>query len=248
VAIKLPTSDALGLRRVSKAFLPLLSSRTFWASRFEANGDRDFIFERWKSRDTTDWMSLYRLTSHAHNSPELQNRKRIWDLIRPLANLISLCLAEGSNTACTDQGLAYLRWIKVIGDIRGEAPEYPKDFNEGCRLFSTYAAYMLKDLSKIGFSTSGVRNVDYVVGIRLITEKGPDICLEFQGKEVIREVTTPRGFVLAMGSRGIYALKVVSEDGSLSEWVGCPNNLPVTERLAHFNSIAALEVGIDVSL
>ncbi|KAI9863547.1 MAG: hypothetical protein M1813_003570 [Trichoglossum hirsutum] len=129
----------------------------------------------------------------------------------------ALCLAEGPNTVCTDQGLAYLRWIKVIGDIRGEAPEYPKDFNEGCRLFDTYAAYMLKDLSKIGFSTSGVRNVDYVVSIRLITEKGPDICLEFQGKEVIREVTTPREFVLAIGSRGIHALKVVSEDGSLSE-------------------------------
>src|SRR5579862_7117241 len=87
VAIKLPTSDALGLRYVSKAFLPLLSSGTFWASRFKANGDRDFIFEKWKSQDTTDWMSLYRLTSHAHNSPGLQNRRRVWDLIRPLTNL-----------------------------------------------------------------------------------------------------------------------------------------------------------------
>jgi hypothetical protein len=121
VAIKLPTDDALGLRLVSKAFLPLLSSGIFWASRFEAGGDLDFIFEKWKSRDATDWMSLYRLISHGHNSPGLRNRRRIWDLIRPLTNLTSLRLAEGSKTACVDQNFARPRWSKVPGDIWDEA-------------------------------------------------------------------------------------------------------------------------------
>ncbi|KAI9765323.1 MAG: hypothetical protein M1839_005523 [Geoglossum umbratile] len=248
VAIELPTSDALGLRRVSRAFLPLLSSGTFWASRFEANGDRNFIFEKWKSRDTTDWMSLYQLTSHAHNSPGLRNRKRIWDLIGPITYLTSLRLAEGSKTTRVDQNFASLGWSRVAGDIRGEASDgYPKDFHEGCRLFGMYAAYVPKDLLRICFSISGVGNINYVVGIRLVTEKGPDIRLGFEseGKEAIREVTALRGFILAAGSRGIHALKVVSENGSPSEWVGCPNNSPVTERLAHFNSIAALEVGFD---
>src|SRR4030095_6172179 len=110
--------------------------------------------------------------------PGLQNRRRIWDLIRPLTNLITLRLAEGSKTACADQKFAHLRWSKVAGDIRGEASDgYPKDFNEGCRLFGTYAAYVPKVLSRISFSISGVRNVNYVAGIRLVTEKGPDICL-----------------------------------------------------------------------
>lgn len=250
IAIKLPTDDALGLRRVSKAFLPLLSSGIFWASRFEASGDRGFIFEKWKSQDATDWMSLYRLTSQAHNSRGLQNRRRIWNLIRPLTDLISLRLGEGSKTACIDQKFICLRWSKVGGDVKDEASDgHPRDFNEGCRLFGTHLAHIPKDLSKISFSISSVGNVTYVAGIRLITEKGPDICLGFvsEGKEVIREATALRGFVLAAGSRGIHALQVVSENASLSKWVGCPNNSPITERLARFNFIAALEVSFDVS-
>lgn len=58
IAIELPTEDALGLRRISRAFLPLFSSATFWASRFKASADRRFMFETWNSRDVTDWMSL----------------------------------------------------------------------------------------------------------------------------------------------------------------------------------------------
>lgn len=250
IAINLPTDDALGLRRVSKAFLPLLSSDIFWRSRFEASGDRGFMFEKWKSRDSTDWMSLYRLTGHAHNSRGLQNRRRIWDLIRPLADLISLRLAEGSKSASVDQRFACLRWSKVAGDIKDEASDgYPIGFNEGCRLFDTHVAHIPRNLSKIGFSISSVVNVSYIAGIRLITEKDPDICLGFVsgGKEVIHEVRTLRGFILAAGSRGIHALQVVNEDARPSEWIGCPNNSPITERLARFNFIAALEVSFDVS-
>ncbi|KAH0558968.1 hypothetical protein GP486_004412 [Trichoglossum hirsutum] len=248
VAIKLPTGDALGLRLVSKAFLPLISSGIFWASRFEAGGDRDFIFEKRKSRDTTDWKNLYRLTGHANNSPGLRNRKRIWDLIRPLADLISLRLAEGPGTACEDRSFANLTWSKVVGDIIEEASlRYPRGFCEGCRLFGTHRAHVPKHLSKISFSIISISNVSYVTGVRLITEKGPDICLGLvsEGNGVTREVTALRGFILAAGSRGIRALKVVGEDGSPSEWVGRPNNSPITERLARFNSVAALEVGFD---
>jgi hypothetical protein len=249
IAMKLPINDALGLRRVSKTFLPLLSSSIFWASRFVANGERGFIFEAWKNRETTDWMSLYRLTGYAHNSPRLQNRRRIWDLIRRLTDLLSLRLADGSTTTCVGQEFARLRWRKVAGNVKDEASDgHPIGFNEGCRLFGTHFTYMPKDLSKISFSISSVGNVTYVAGIRLITEKGPDICLGYvsEGKEVIRDATTLRGFVLAAGSRGIHALQVVSEDTSLSKWVGCPNNSPITKRLSSFNFIAALKVSFDV--
>jgi len=51
IAVKLPTNDALGLRCVSEAFLPLLSSATFWASRFQASDDRCFVFETRESQN-----------------------------------------------------------------------------------------------------------------------------------------------------------------------------------------------------
>ncbi len=249
IAINLSTDDALGMRRISKAFLPLLSSGVFWSSRFEASGDRRFIFEKRKSRDTTDWLNLYRLTSNAHSSPGLLNRRRIWDLIRPLLDMTSLRPAEVLKTAYVDQQSAYLIWTKVAGDMRDNASDrHPVGFNEGCPLFGTHVAYLPKDLSKISFSISSVGSVSYVAGIRLIAKKGPDMCLGFvsKGKEAIHEVTTLRGFVLAAGSRGIHALQVINEVASPSEWVGCSNNSPITERLARFDSIAALEVGFDV--
>ena len=196
IAIKLPTDDALDLRRISQAFLPLLSSGIFWSSRFEASGGRGFVFEKRRSRDTTDWMSLYRLTSHTHSSPGLQIRRPIWDLSRQLTDLTSLHLAEGSKTACVHQQPACMRWSKVAGDVKAEASGgHPIGFNEGCRLIGTHVVHMPKDLSKIGFSISSVGNVGYVAGIRLINEKCPDMCLGFvsEGKEVVHEVTTLRG-------------------------------------------------------
>ncbi|RFU28209.1 hypothetical protein B7463_g8130, partial [Scytalidium lignicola] len=247
IAVKLHTDDALGLRRVSAAFLPLLSSATFWASRFKASADRGFIFEIWNSRNVTDWMSLYRLTGRTHGPSGLQNRRRIWDLVRPLKDIASLRLADSLKTTSLDERFACLRWSKMSGDVMDEVTYAPSNFYEGCRIFGTHVAHIPKDLSKIGFSISSLANVTYISGVRLITEKGSDICLGFisKGKEVIKEVTALSGFILAVGSRGIHALQVVSQDVSLSEWVGCPNESPITERLAHFNFIAGLEVSFD---
>ena len=249
IVINLPTSDALGLRCVSSAFLQLVSSSTFWASRFEPNSDRGFVFEGC-SRDATDWRSLYRLTNQAHSPPGLRNRQRIWNLIKPLTNLTSLRLAENPKTSYIYQELDCSRWSKVTGDIKDEASDgHPIAFNEGCRLFCTHIARMPKDLLKIGFSISSIEKVTYITGIRLIIDKGTDVCLGFisKGKEVICEAIAIKGFILAIGSRGIHAMKVVNKDASLSEWAGCPNNSPITKRLARFDCIAALEVGFDVS-
>ncbi|TVY93033.1 hypothetical protein LAWI1_G004137 [Lachnellula willkommii] len=243
VAVNLPTDDALGLRCISPAFLRLLASATFWASRFKASADRSFIFETWKSRNVTDWMSLYRLTARTHGPSGLQNRRRIWDLIRPLEDITSLRLADNLKTTSLDEEFACLRWSKVAGVILNEVTYVPSYFNEGCRIFGTHVARIPKDLSKIGVSVSSFANVTYISGIRLITERGPDICLGFisKGQEVIQDVTALGGFILAVGSRGVHALQVVGQDARLSKWVGCPNKSPITERLAHFNFIAGLQ-------
>ena len=149
-----------------------------------------------------------------------------------------------------DEKFACLRWSKVAGDVIDEVAYVPNNFNEGCRILGTHVAHIPKDLSKIAFSISSLANVTYIAGVRLITERGTDICLGFisKGEEVIKEVIALRGFILAVGSRGIHALQVVSQDASLSEWVGCPNKSPITERLAYFNFIAGLEVSFDVSI
>ena len=60
-------------------------------------------------------------------------------------------------------------------------------------------------------------------------------------------VTSLRGFRVAMGARGIHALQIISKDGKLSGWAGCPNESPVSDRLAHFKSVSNIEVECDVS-
>lgn len=47
--------------------------------------------------------------------------------------------------------------------------------------------------------------------------------------------------------RGIHALRVISQDTSLSERVRSLNKSPITECLAYFNFIASLEVSSNVS-
>lgn len=250
IAVNLRTGDALSLCRSSRSFLPLLTSQTFWASRFEAGRDRDFIFEARNKRESRDWIGLYRLTSRVHSSPALNNRRRIWALISQLKKFLYLSLDDRFGPSRANLSTDSLIWNEVAGDVNPEPiPGYYSRFYEGCRLFQKQCASIPSDLSKMAFSIIASGDVKYVAGMRLISSEGEDICLGYiaDGSELFLEVTEVKGFVLAMGSPGIRALQVINGNGHVSRWFGCPKDAPVTERLAQFESIGALEVGLDVS-
>lgn len=52
ILVSMPAQDALTLRLVSRTFLPLFSSTSFWLSRFEPDDSRGFPFE---VMDTHTW-------------------------------------------------------------------------------------------------------------------------------------------------------------------------------------------------
>jgi hypothetical protein len=52
---------------------------------------------------------------------------------------------------------------------------------------------------------------------------------------------------LAVGSRGIQALQIITGKGYASRWFGCLDESPRTQRLILSGSVAALEAGFDVS-
>jgi hypothetical protein len=138
----------------------------------------------------------------------------------------------------------------VAADVRQETvSDHYEGFNEGCRLFQKHCAFIPSGLARIAFSITAAGDVGYLTGMRFIPNNGADIRLGYiaEGTELVLEVTAVKGFILAIGSRGIRALQVISGDGHASRWLGCPKNSPVTERLAGFESICALEVGVDVS-
>jgi hypothetical protein len=250
IAVYLPTADVLNLRQASRALVPIFSSQSLWASRFKANADRGFLFEAWNSKESRDWRLLYRRTSDAHSPPGLQNRKRIWNLIQSLTDILSLRWNNSSELSCWGLDRAGLGWREVTGDLRPEkSTKYYYGFNEGCRLFNKQCTSIPDLLSQIAFSIVRLGDADYITGIRLIPSKGADMCVGYRadGKELFLNITILRGFVLAVGSGGIQALQVITGEGYASQWFGSPNTSPRTQRLAVPKSVAALEAGFDVS-
>lgn len=249
MAVYLSSADVLSLRRASRAFVHIFSSQNFWASRFKANADRDFFFETQNSQECRDWRSLYRRTNDALGPPGLQNRKRIWALIQSLSDVLNMRWHDSSETPRRDLSRAGLRWTEVAGDVRQEGPAGCRRFDEGCRLFNKRNTSIPDLLSRIAVSITRIGNAGYVAGIRLIPSKGADICLGYraEGKELFLVVTVLKGFVLAVGSRGIQALQIITSNGHVSQWFGCPNESPKTQRLAVCGPVAALEAGFDVS-
>lgn len=255
IAIKLPIRDALNLRRASKVFLPILTSQIFWVSRFKPGYERkpgykrESVFEK-RSKEPRDWNALYRYTGHAYSPPGLKNRMRVWGLIQTLIGLLRLRLYKCSEHPPILSNASGLKWSEVAGDIKHTtSSNYGEVFNEGCRLFQKHYASIPGNLPKIAFSIV-ITDVTYVAGMRLITSDNADIRLGYlaEGNELFFEVTAIKGFVLAVGSRGIRAIQVISVNRHTSKWFGCPTDSPVTERLAGCKSISALGIGFDVSL
>jgi hypothetical protein len=63
----------------------------------------------------------------------------------------------------------------------------------------------------------------------------------------ILTVKSLAGFVVAVGKRGVHALQLVDEDGSISQWAGRPGDGLVTKRLSRRRPVLALEADFDVS-
>jgi hypothetical protein len=250
IADLLPTTDALILRLASRSFSHILTSQSFWASRFAPGRERDFVFEMRKGKKCKDWRLLYRRTSAAHADPGLQNRRRIWSLIQIIKEYLRLRIDEKQRDESADMNDADLRWDQVGGDIRQELGAGDcAGFNEGSRIFNEVHAFIPKTLSKMAFSVVQAGEADYVVGFRLISVGEDDKQLGYsaEGKELFFEVRALTGFAVAVGPRGIRALQVICDDGTRSPWFGRPRNSPITERLARTKCITALKVGFDVS-
>ncbi|KAL9131737.1 MAG: hypothetical protein Q9217_000412 [Psora testacea] len=220
----------------------------FWASRFEPGRERDLIFEQRNCKKRKDWRGLYGFTNRTTSVPGLQNRRRIWSLIQLLKEPLKLRVRDNSRALSADMSSIGLRWICVAGDIRQElGAGHCRGFTEGCRVLNEQYTPIPDSLSKLAFSIIGAGDTTYVVGLRLVSGQGIDICLGYiaEGKELFLEVKVLRGFIVAIGPRGIRALQVISGDGTRSRWFGCPKNSPITERLRGPKSIAALKVGFD---
>ncbi|KAF2723695.1 hypothetical protein K431DRAFT_344572 [Polychaeton citri CBS 116435] len=136
IAALLITADALSLRQGSASFLPLLSSNTFRASRFASGGERSFVFEKPRSREPTNWLTLYRLTCQRVCPPGLRNRCRIWGIIRPLVEIIRL-KHEPYLVQPLEESMVPFQ-LQVTGDLNSRDAEINwLPFDKGCHALKT---------------------------------------------------------------------------------------------------------------
>jgi hypothetical protein len=191
-------------------------------------------------------------------SSGLANREYVWGIIEsPLSELLSLRLDSGQTLQPLDKKKKKLRWKEVHGDLEQKSGRYTYGFKRGCNRFHTQRTSMPTLLCKVVVSTISIEDISYVTGLRLISSEGLEIGL---GYTADRDMPSPNiadqainmthleGFIIALGSRGIQALQLIFDLGQVSPWIGCPDRLLKTRRLANFKSIAALEAGFDVGL
>ena len=185
-----------------------------------------------------------RLLCYIHRSLLPEN---VWNLVKQVKNILNLYLVAGPNVGYTDQTVACMRWSKVTADIAHS--KLPYALSRGCRHFGSHAVKIPPNLSRISIALAHVGTFTYICGIHLVTATGASIGLGFvnEDKQVTLAITMIRGFVTAVGSKGIHALQVIGEDALPLAWIGYPEESSVTERLAHFDRIKALEVSFDVS-
>jgi hypothetical protein len=175
----------------------------------------------------------------------------MWGLIKQLSELISVEWEGG-------QGLLPLtsdenEWKEVHGWIQlPERDENISGIKRGCvRLYSQHTSIPAL-LCRIVVSTVSIGTATYITGLCFIS-KAPvsnqesKICLGYT-KELSLETTGLQGFIIAVGSRGIHAIRFVTPR-QLSPWFGNPKGVPITtRRLVSYKPITALKAGFDVRL
>jgi hypothetical protein len=147
-----------------------------------------------------------------------------------------------------------LRWKEVYGDLR-QREGSSIDFNRGCKRFYTQCT-SIPTLRQVVVSTIFIGNTSYITGLCFISDQGLEIGLGYRarGDRPSQNVTDQvintsgiQGFLVALGSKGIQGLRLISDLGQLSPWIGHSDGLLKTRRLANFKHISALEAGFDVS-
>lgn len=133
---------------------------------------------------------------------------------------VRLRLDARSKYLPTPSNTGGLKWTEMAGDVKQiTSLGYGKVFNEGCRLLKKYCIFIPDNLSKIAFSIVATGKITYIAGMCLVTSDDADICLGYlaAGIETFFKVTAVKGFVLAVGSRGIQAIQVISVNGHTSK-------------------------------
>lgn len=267
IQMLLPSRSVSSLRKVSRSFASLPLSQAFWASRFERSQERGFVYEATDStcsdiaeQRCRDWKVLYQKTAlNAASSREMMNRKRIWESTRDLADLLLQRPLTGPGLERSKHGVLGDMpqgkdvWRAAGGDFLSRSQGHPPS-GMPCRAIFEQTVTIPEELNHIGVSTCSFSGKRYICGLRFISDQEDDVLMGYvlPNTEMhieVRELNGRlNGFVLAIGPRGIHALRATTTAGNISSWVGYPDRLPQTIRLCMKKPVESLRAFFDVSI
>ncbi|KAK2593562.1 hypothetical protein QQS21_008737 [Conoideocrella luteorostrata] len=247
IAAELPTADFLNARVASRALWPAFHNQSFWKTRFmhpSNEGDRSWLFETRDAPTTTDWRFLYHCTCDNKISDTLRNRKRIWQLLRSIPQVLYLHWSELSTSAPEDSTACVVASAK-LRPLRRTGRE---GFEEGCRITLTRRLSFPQHIST--FTAYQVRFCDgtYISGLKFVDAEGHAYEVGYRSPLYASSTfdNTLKGFVVAAGARGLRSIQLVGSDDATTDWLGDPSKSPKTKRLISTNrSITGVEAGFD---
>ncbi|KAL2691368.1 hypothetical protein Neosp_001752 [[Neocosmospora] mangrovei] len=248
ILVELPRQDVRRLRRASRAFANFHLSETFWASRFWRGHEFHHIFETLRSRPDS-WQKLY--LALRYMEPGLADRQRIWSLaleLESLQNQVSDTVCKGARllTAFDTSKNGRIKKNKHTSDWKelewitagiNLCTEYEL-FYVGCRPWFARIVRFGPRLRVRHLWVSFVRmsGRSFVSGFRFVKPNGKINSLGYihTDQEVKIRFSDGRhespytisGWQLAVETQGFRAVAALTDDGTLSCWVGEPNDVP----------------------
>ncbi|KAK2781323.1 hypothetical protein FQN52_001693 [Onygenales sp. PD_12] len=244
IASYLPTNSMLSIRRVSRSFIPLLHSSTFWSTRFQPGGEREYVFAAIDKPKGWDWLSAYHQTNSEHISMALENKKRVWHLINILRQKIDLEWSGDSTLLPIYRSrLECLNWSQVHCLFMDRSP---RPHPESDRSIDAQITRLPSHISQVGVSIVHDGNETYVGGMQFVSPGSKRLYLGYIMKEGTSfvDVDCVKGLNVSVGRRGVHALQVVG-DNSLSPWLGCPDAGLKSRRLVFQDQIEVLKATFD---
>lgn len=265
----LQSDDVTNLRLASRSFACVHLSQAFWQSRFQHGFERNHIFEVIQAHSPKDWKGWYNSTrilqiqghirygkggydlAMLHHVDAIKNRQRIWNCSRPLAELLTLHPLETGNS---DKMAEHNHIVWRMVGFRELSHVFLNIFNRS--VFHQDAIRMPLRISHLSISLVTFYEAQYVSGFRIRSLEGNEILLGhiYPGKEVSLdiglkdgEIPALTGFVVAINTAGVKAIRAVMANGHMSQWAGEHKCFPRTTRLCMNERITHLKAGFDVS-
>lgn len=243
--------DFYNARLASRSMGYLFFSQAFWRTRFGVDGDRGFLCCLNDANDKAqDWQQLYHCSNVSNRSNKLKDRKKTWERARWLRELCLLtAMSDASETSCYNLDEAKWNWKEVQALLQCDDDLPSSSELPYVNVLRKQTVYFSASIVAIHVSLIKQESTTYVTGLKLVSDdKSTSMGYALPGGWVMHEIKQFKGFEVALGERGIHALRIIVDGhSSPSSWIGSTHKACITNRLILQQNADALEASFDVS-